>query len=140
MKKYFLFFVAALCLAWNASAYDFVAVNSDGDSIWYNITYNDTTTVEVTYKDYYNGGYSGSITIPSTVTYQGRTYSVTAIGYNAFENCSGLTAVIIGNSVTSIQYYAFYGCSGLDTVTIPNSVTSIGGSAFLGTALYKRQQ
>ena len=58
--------------------------------------------------------------------------SVTRIGGQAFENCSGLTSVTIGNSVTSIGYNAFYGCSGLTSITIPNSVTSIGSGAFSG--------
>ena len=56
--------------------------------------------------------------------------SITKIGYQAFEHCSGLTSVTIPNSVTSIGGSAFYGCNGLTSVTIPNSVTSIGGSAF----------
>ncbi len=56
--------------------------------------------------------------------------SVTSIGDNAFENCSGLTSVTIPNSVTRIGQEAFYGCSGLTSVTIPNSVTSIGYGAF----------
>ena len=74
--------------------------------------------------------YSGSVVIPSTVTYSGTTYSVTSINYRAFYNCSGLTSVTIGNSVTSIGYEAFSGCSGLTSLTIPNSVTSIGNYAF----------
>ena len=56
--------------------------------------------------------------------------SITKIGYQAFEHCSGLTSVNIPNSVTSIGYYAFEGCSGLTSVTIPNSVISIGDEAF----------
>ena len=56
--------------------------------------------------------------------------SVTSIGDNAFEGCSGLTSVTIGNSVTSIGDYAFYFCNGLTSVTIGNSVTSIGMAAF----------
>jgi hypothetical protein len=39
--------------------------------------------------------------------------SVTAIGFKAFEGCSGLTNVTIGNSVTTIGNKAFFGCSGL---------------------------
>ena len=58
--------------------------------------------------------------------------AVTSIGYCAFYNCSGLTAVTIGNSVTSIGSSAFSGCSGLTAVTIPNSVTGIGATAFYG--------
>ena len=75
---------------------------------------------------------SGNVTIPSSITYNSETYSVTSIGDWAFEGCSGLTSVTIGNSVTSINSYAFYDCSGLTSVTIPNSVTSIGDYAFDG--------
>ena len=78
-----------------------------------------------------NSDISGSVVIPSTVTYNGTTYSVTSIGSGAFFYCSGLTSVTIPNSVTSIGGSAFSYCSGLTSVTIPNSVTSIGGSAFL---------
>ena len=56
--------------------------------------------------------------------------SVTSIGDNAFEGCTGLTFITIPNSVTSIGDGAFLGCSSLTSVTIPNIVTSIGGGAF----------
>ena len=35
---------------------------------------------------------------------------MTSIGEFAFEGCSGLTSVTIGNSVESIGYGSFYGC------------------------------
>ena len=76
--------------------------------------------------------YSGNIVIPSEITHNNVTYSVTSIGNRAFNKCSGLTSVVIGNSVTSIGISAFYGCSGLTSITIPNSVTSIGYEAFSG--------
>ena len=69
-----------------------------------------------------------SIVIPET--YKG--LKVTAIGKNAFENCTGLTSVTIGNSVTSIGSCAFYNCTGLTSVVIPNSVTIIYWNAFCG--------
>ena len=107
-------------------AYDFSV-----DGIYY-VVNSDGKTVYVTYKDTNYNSYSGSVVIPSTVTYRGTTYSVTSISDRAFYNCSGLTSVTIPNSVTEIGDYAFSGCSGLTSVTIPNSVTSIGNYAFSG--------
>ena len=63
--------------------------------------------------------------------------SVTSIEGSAFEGCSGLTSVIIGNGMSSsIGSSAFEGCSGLTSITLPDSVTSIGSGAFRGTAYY----
>ena len=70
--------------------------------------------------------------IPSIVTYNDTTYSVTSIGDGAFADCSYLTSITIPNSVTSIGGDAFVGCSSLTSITIPNSVTSIGIEAFEG--------
>ena len=71
----------------------------------------------------------GAVVIPSQVTYNGITYSVTSIGGSAFTNCS-LTSITIPNSVTSIGWYAFSGCSSLTSITIPNSVTYIDDYTF----------
>ena len=73
---------------------------------------------------------SGTVNIPSAVTYNNNTYSVTAIGDYAFIVCTSLTSVTIPNSITSIGQGAFFGCSGLTSISIPNSVTSIGAEAF----------
>ncbi|MBQ6210300.1 MAG: leucine-rich repeat protein [Prevotella sp.] len=100
------------------------------DGIYYNLI-TKAKQAEVT-----NGGttgqYSGNIVIPSSVTYEGVTYSVTTIYSEAFSNCYSLTRITIPNSVTSIGSSAFEGCSRLTSVTIPNSVTSIGSYAFEG--------
>ena len=58
--------------------------------------------------------------------------SVTSIGNTAFERCTSLTSVTIGNGVTSIGSGVFQYCSGLTSVTIPDSVTSIGTHVFNG--------
>ncbi len=110
------------------------AHNFEVDGIYYNIISSTNKTVEVTYRgssfyEYLNE-YSGNVTIPESVTYNGNTYSVTWIGEDAFSNCSGLTSVEIPNSVTWIGGGAFFGCSGLTSVEIPNSVTSTGGGVF----------
>ena len=106
-----------------ASAY---VVNIDGIDYTFNTSNN---TAEVVVSRY---SYPGHVTIPETVTYNGKPYAVTSIGRYAFSNCTSLTAVTIPNSVTSIGGSAFSYCHGLTSITIPNSVTSIGSSAFSG--------
>ena len=140
MKRVLSFIVATMFAgqAWAVDDYDFSAVCSSGQTLYYKIK-NDTE-VEVTYpkhssSDYYSGYTkpSGNMVIPDAVTYpetDGATYTVTSIGYDAFRDCSGLTSVTIPNSVTSIGDFAFYYCCSLTSVTIPNSVTSIGEYAF----------
>ena len=77
------------------------------------------------------GTYSGTINIPETfVGAKNLTYTVTAIGDNAFRNCPNLTAVSIPVTVETIGAYAFYGCSGLTELAIPNLVDDIGAYAF----------
>ncbi len=139
MKKFIMLIAMALtlCATNKAVAHDFAAVNADGDTIWYNIK-EETSEVEVTFKDFdvdiseYEGSYTGTINIPSTVTYEGVTYSVAFIGRHAFSYSSSLISVTIPSSVRIIRMSAFLGCSGLTSVTIPNSVTSIEESAFSG--------
>ena len=52
------------------------------------------------------------------------------IPIRAFDNCSNLKSVNLGEKVTGIGEYAFYGCISLSSITIGSSVTSIGNSAF----------
>ena len=126
--KVILTIVIMLYVALPTLAHDF-----EVNGIYYNILDKSAKTV-VTYKgsnyNSYTNEYTGSVIIPSSVTYNGTTYSVTSIGWGAFFGCTGLTSVTIPNSVTSIGSSAFRDCSGLTSVTIPNSVTSIGDYAF----------
>lgn len=73
---------------------------------------------------------SGDLIIPSTITYNYCTYTVTEIDHDAFRDCEYLTSVTIPNTETNIGARAFQNCSGLITVTIPTSVTSVGEGAF----------
>ena len=64
----------------------------------------------------------GELDIPSTVTCEDVTYTVTEIGKWAFKNCSGLTGFAIPSTIDTIQEGAFYGCSGF-TGTLDLSFT-----------------
>lgn len=107
-------------------AYDFVV-----DRLYYNILSPTDLTCEVTYKDIndYNT-YSGKITIPSEVTYKGKTLTVVSIGEAAFFHNENLLSVTIPESIKSIGSSAFQTCSGLTALSIPPSVNTIGYSAF----------
>ena len=92
------------------------------DGIYYNILDETAKTVQVSFSgSSYSevaSEYSGEVTIPSSVSYNDATYSVTSIGESAFRDCSGLTSVTIPNSVTAIGVNAFNGCYSLSSVNI----------------------
>ena len=115
------------------------ASDTQVDGIWYDLNESNktaTVTYRGNYYDSYSNEYSGSVVIPSSVTYNDTTYSVTSIGDDAFYECYSLTSITIPNSVTSIGYGAFQYCSSLASITIPNSVTSIGNNAFGGCSSF----
>lgn len=84
------------------------------------------------------------VTIPSTVNYNNRTYTVTVIGqggYNlsgsgsSYSFSSNLKSIQLPNSIVEINTYCFYKCSNLSEIKIPNSVTTIKDCAFLSCDL-----
>ena len=118
MKKLLFTFLAALCCTVMAFA-NGIKINN----IYY-ILDDETLTATVTYEGKYGGEpqespeYKGSITIPSTVSYDSKDYKVTSIGYRAFKNCDyGMPEPLI-------------------SVTIPEGVTSIEEEAFDGREVY----
>lgn len=107
MKRILFITLAVLLSTLSASAYNFKV---DGIAYRYDGRYLSTSTYCYVYE---GSDYKDVISIPSHVTYEGKTLPVTSISVSAFKGRKSLTSVIIPNSVTSINEDAFYGCSGL---------------------------
>ena len=105
--------------------------NFDYNGIYYRINLFDVRTVRVTYRP---GGakYSGNVTIPSSVPFDGQNYTVDCTDVDAFAGCTNLTSVTLPNTITVICDGTFSGCSSLTNITIPNSIEDIGSNIFKG--------
>ncbi|MBR5725798.1 MAG: C10 family peptidase [Muribaculaceae bacterium] len=108
----------------SALPYDF-----EQDGLCYKVHGNEATVMN---REYNYNSYSGNVVIPATVTHDGVTLPVTAIGNNAFNRCTGLKSVVIPQGVKTIGNYAFYGCTSLQSLSLPSSVTSLGYAALSG--------
>ena len=70
-------------------------------------------------------GYTGSseyLTIPSTITNNGITYTVKKLSYNAFRENSTIKRVYISSGIQNIGQMCFYKCSNLTYISIPNTI------------------
>lgn len=107
-----LFFAMSLLSTSLSFAYDFLV-----DGIYYDIKNGNEVQVTSRAHTLPNNSYSGDVVIPPTVTYNGKTYSVTAIGRYAFEYAYDLKSISIPNTITYIGMDAF-SSSGLTSVNI----------------------
>ena len=116
----------------------FSADNGYGQTLYYNVIDEENHYVALTFPNSANPtapweGYiqpTGNLVLPSTVTNESVTYTVTQVGERAFRGCSGVTGVTIPSTVTVIDNYAFYGNNMTGQLIIPNSVITIGAQAF----------
>ena len=119
--------VAAMCAAaaFGATAQDFTH-DFEYEGIYYDIL----SETEVAVADApFEAPYSGDVVIPSQVSHDGSTYTVTEIGDYAFSG-SGVTSVSMPNTVKTIDKYAFYLCYGLTNVEMSSQIEYIGYMAF----------
>ena len=129
LKSLFLFFTL-LMVGQAAMAYDF-----EVNGFFYNIN-EDSTTVTLTTESGSFGSYNvvGDLILRRTITYNGTTYTLTAIDRYAFYHCEEMTAVTIPNSVTRLDDGAFYYCTKLEYVDMyDNNIDYVGYDAFKGT-------
>ncbi|MDE7346240.1 MAG: leucine-rich repeat protein [Muribaculaceae bacterium] len=102
---------------------------------------------------------TGKVVIPSSVTYDGKEYTVVeiskgafayaritsitmpdgleSIGGNALRSCTNLTKIVVPNSVTTIGDDSFYDCSNVTSIVYGKKVKSIGSSNFSGLSSLK---
>lgn len=70
----------------------------------------------------------GPITVPSSVSHEGMTFSVTGVEATAFNDCSLLTALNLPSTITGIKSGAFTGCSALRYIDISEAIGFIPAS------------
>jgi hypothetical protein len=70
---------------------------------------------------------------------------IKSIGRGTFQNCTGLTSIVIPKNVTTIGREAFKGCTNLISIVLPAGLTSVADNAFadclnLKTVYYTGQE
>ena len=144
-----------LC-ALQASAYDFMeggfAYNINEDDTTLTVTYISSDNSEYVFE-VYNGIHKRGI-VPSTVTHEGKTYTVTAVGERAFAKTE-VDIIYLPPTITKLEKEAFYRslvydvffkncqieeigerafaeCSNYAIPSFPATLTTIGAGAFVG--------
>lgn len=106
MKNIFFSCICLFFIFHQAYAYDFSAVAPSGQTLYYNINGSNAVVTcpgipgNICWSEYTKP--TGALTIPSSVTYGGTTYTVNSIGAWALYSCNELTSVNIPNTVTTI--------------------------------------
>lgn len=103
-------------------------INSDGE----------TATIMGTGVKTVFGNWTGhgeaELLVPSEVTYNDKTYTVTAVGNDAFSQFDELDRLVLPSTITTIGKNAFYGCDHLNQIFIENEdcVITIPDDLFVG--------
>lgn len=101
--------------------YDFKYPDSNGNEIFYSIQPDNNGQVTVTREDDPGlsvSSYSGTVIIPETVSYEGKKYTVTAIGENAFSFNNHIKSIIIPKTVLNIGIPVAVDCDLLTVIEV----------------------
>lgn len=72
-----------------------------------------------------------SVTVPSSVTYGGKTYTVTKIDAGCFQMCGEIKTITLPSSIIEIGSTAFAGCYALESINLENTcITKVSESCF----------
>ncbi|MCM1310536.1 MAG: leucine-rich repeat domain-containing protein [Bacteroides sp.] len=96
-------------------------------SFYYDLNETDKTATLKRSDDYKS---MTDIVLPSTVTDNGTTYTVTSIGQQAFQECTNLKTIQLPSTLKLIDQWAFYGCTGLTSIELPESLEELVTYAF----------
>ena len=97
----------------------------------YSAFYNQPKLAKVTFS-------SAVTEIPAYLFYKNESITLTdlpkvqTIGKSAFEECTKLTTLNLGESLTTVGDRTFYHCKNVTKLTFPDTITSIGDEAFSG--------
>lgn len=124
---------------WTTSRHQFTVTLQDGQTLFLldNLDGTATVTFDGSNPRHVSGDvnvdittYIDTLVIPATVTHDGATLRVTAIGEEAFMGNRALLRVELPSSVRSLGQGAFCFCRGLQYVNIPEGITEIPSSCF----------
>ncbi len=99
-------------------------------SLDYSVTSVERGAYSVEVAGFSHGSSLTQVQIPSSVTYDGCTFSVTAIGNKAFYRSAQIESLTLPDSVVAIGSKAFVSCSSLETVDLGDGELHIGVDAF----------
>ena len=118
----------------DAQNYDFSAVCSTGQTLYYRIKPDSTVSVVCprintgVYNYIYWYGFDrpvGHLEIPDSVQYNARKYLVTSISEYAFKDCPNIQTLVIPDNITDIYGGFFRNCTGLDSIIIGCGVQTL---------------
>lgn len=114
-----------------ASAYDFVV-----DGLKYEIISLDEMTCKVVAND---EKYVGDISIPASVSFNGKSFNVVSIERKAFYKCDEINNLDLASAdnLVDIGFSAFEGCTNIQEVKIPSKCNKINSRAFYGCTSLK---
>jgi len=135
MKKVVSLFLSLVMLLSITAGINFTASAAEEEAVFIYDELEDGTA-EIVGVDYYGDkSLVEYIAFPESIVDEGKTYSVSAIGYGgediAYSNFPNLKYVLIPEGVTAIDDYAFAECENLAEVLFPSTLKTIGEGAFL---------